>query len=108
MKIRILPLAIRDLAHGQRFYERQSIGLGAYFLDSLFSDIDALQIHAGVHQKFHGYFRALSKRFPYAIYYKIEDESANVWRVLDFRQNPARITQGLKSAVQPSAEDKTT
>lgn len=99
---------MRDLAHGQRFYGRQAAGLGAYFLDSLFSDIDALQIHAGVHQKFHGYFRALSKRFPYAIYYKIEGEFADVWRVLDCRQNPARITQGLKSAAPPSAEDKAT
>lgn len=87
MKIRILPLAIRDLAHGQRFYGRQA---------------------AGLHQKFHGYFRALSKRFPYAIYYKIEGEFADVWRVLDCRQNPARITQGLKSAAPPSAEDKAT
>ena len=108
MKIRILPLAIRDLAHGQRFYERQSIGLGAYFLDSLFSDIDALQIHAGVHQKFHGYFRALSKRFPYAIYYKIEDEFADVWRVLDCRQNPVRITRALKTGIAASAGKKTT
>jgi len=60
-------------------------------------------------KSFHGYFRGtVENAFPYAIYYKIEDESANVWRVLDCRQNPARITQGLKSAVQPSAEDKTT
>lgn len=99
---------MRDLANGQRFYEHQSASLGAYFLDSLFSDIDALQIHAGVHQKFHGDFRALSKRFPYAIYYKIEDEFADVWRVLDCRQSPVRITQGLKSAASPSAEDKVT
>ncbi|TBR14478.1 type II toxin-antitoxin system RelE/ParE family toxin [Rugosibacter aromaticivorans] len=108
MKIRILSLALSDLAHGKHFYERQSAGLGAYFLDSLFSDIDALLIHAGVHQQFHGYFRALSKRFPYAIYYKLEDDCADVWRVLDCRQNPVRLTQALKSGGVASAGKRAT
>ena len=42
MKIRLLEFAERDLADGARFYERQQAGLGEYFLDSLFSDIDGL------------------------------------------------------------------
>lgn len=71
MKIRILGLAVEDLQAGREFYERQQAGLGAYFLDTLFSDIEALLIHAGVHVRVFGYFRALSKRFPYAIYYRI-------------------------------------
>ena len=40
--IRILDEAERDLAEGRRFYEQQRPGLGAYFLDSLFSDIDSV------------------------------------------------------------------
>ena len=43
MKIEILDEAQQDLIDGFRFYESQSIGLGDYFLDSLFSDIDSLQ-----------------------------------------------------------------
>jgi plasmid stabilization system protein ParE len=97
LRIRLLSLALRDLENGRRFYERQRDGLGVYFLDSLFSDIDALLIHAGVHQKFFGYFRALSKRFPYAIYYKIEDQNIDVWRVLDCRQNPVQTELDLSS-----------
>ena len=95
MKIRILSLALLDLEEGKRFYERQREGLGTYFLDSLFSDIDALLIHAGVHQLHFGYFRTLSKRFPYAIYYKCEAECIDVWRVLDCRQSPAQIERVL-------------
>ncbi len=98
MKIRILSLALRDLEDGKGFYERQRAGLGMYFLDSLLSDIDALLIHAGVHQQYFGYFRTLSKRFPYAIYYTLEDECIDVWRVLDCRQNPARIEQAVGPA----------
>lgn len=96
MKIRILRLAIQDIESGQSFYEQQQEGLGVYFLDSLFSDIDALLLHAGVHQQFFGYYRSLSKRFPYAIYYKLNDEFIEIWRVLDCRQKPSRIANALK------------
>ena len=44
MKIIILPSARDDLADGFDFYERPRAGLGDYFLDSLFSDIDSLQL----------------------------------------------------------------
>ena len=47
MKIRILASASRDLIEGYRFYEMQAEGVGAYFLDSLYSDIDSLIISAG-------------------------------------------------------------
>ena len=44
-------------------------GLGQYFLDSLFSDVDALALYAGVPPKPPpGLHRSLSKRFPFAIY----------------------------------------
>ena len=49
MKIEILDEAEADLIEGYHFYEAQDAGLGSYFLDSLFSDIDSLLIHAGVH-----------------------------------------------------------
>ena len=42
MKIEILSIALVDIQSGQHFYEQQQEGLGAYFLDLLFSDIDAL------------------------------------------------------------------
>jgi len=64
MKIEILSIALVDIQSGQHFYEQQQEGLGAYFLDSLFSDIDALLLYAGIHQQFFGYYRALSKRSP--------------------------------------------
>lgn len=97
MKIEILDIAMGDLQNGRWFYERQQEGLGAYFLDSLFSDIDALLLYSGIHQQFFGYYRALSKRFPYAIYYRVCDETVQVWRVLDCRQKPLRIAGALRT-----------
>ena len=97
MKLKILSSALDDLRAGWEFYERQQAGLGDYFQDSLFSDIDSLLPFLGVHSKAFGYHRLLSKRFPYAIYYKVDGaELAVVWRVLDLRQNPSSIRSKLE------------
>ncbi|HEY3326442.1 MAG TPA: type II toxin-antitoxin system RelE/ParE family toxin [Novimethylophilus sp.] len=96
MKINILSIAIQDLDAGKQFYERQQQGLGVYFLDTLFSDIDSLLLHAGIHQQFFGYYRALSKRFPYAIYYRLNGEIIEIWRALDCRQKPTRTVKALQ------------
>lgn len=96
MKLRILGAAIEDLDRARLFYEAQCQGLGSYFLDSIFSDIDSLLLLAGVHRRVFGYYRMLSKRFPYAIYYKLESQSlAVVWRVLDLRQSPVKHAKAL-------------
>ena len=96
MRIRILDSALDDLDRGRRFYDRQGEGLGTYFLDSLFSDIDSLVLFAGIHRKVFGYHRLLSRRFPYAVYYRMESaDVAVIWRVLDLRQAPERIRRSL-------------
>ena len=96
MKVRILGSAQQDLIEGYWFYEKQDSGLGGYFLDSLFSDIDSLQIYSGIHGiHFDQYHRMLSKRFPFAIYYQIENNVALVYAVLDCRRNPAWIRERL-------------
>lgn len=91
MKIVILPSARDDLSAGFAFYEDQAEGLGTLFLESLFSDIDALNLLAGVHPMVFGLYRSLSKRFPYAIYYSIESDLVTIKGILDCRQNPRRV-----------------
>ncbi|HKL22051.1 MAG TPA: hypothetical protein VJ904_09610, partial [Tichowtungia sp.] len=62
MKIVVLETALDDLEDGFLFYERQAPGLGNYFLDTLWADIDSLQIYAGIQIELSGYYRLLSKR----------------------------------------------
>jgi plasmid stabilization system protein ParE len=96
MKLRILDSALEDLDRGRAFYERQGEGLGAYFLDSLFSEIDSLILYAGIHRKVFGFHRLLARRFPYGVYYRLgEDGVVVVWRVLDLRRSPSRIRKAL-------------
>jgi len=95
MKVEVLDEAEEDLVDGFRFYEGQAEGLGEYFLDSLSSDIDSLQIYAGIHPLHFGYHRLLAKRFPFAIYYRVDNEVARVYAVLDCRRDPASIQDRL-------------
>ena len=96
MNIEILSDAEKDIAIGISFYEAQNKGLGKYFLDSILSDIESLHIYAGIHIIISEYFRLLSKRFPFSIYYKVKDKTIYVYAVLDCRQNPQWITERLK------------
>ncbi len=96
MNIHILDDAQEDLIQGFRFYENQESGLGAYFLDCLFSDIDSLLVYAGVHTVTNTYHRCLSKRFPFAIYYSLDKEVVRVHAVLDCRRNPSWVRKRLR------------
>ena len=97
MRILILDEAERDLEEGRQFYEAQREGLGAYFLDTLFSDIDSLQLYAGLHRLFFGqYHRLLSKRFPFAVYYTRSEDTVFIHAVLDCRRRPSWIRKRLE------------
>lgn len=72
MKVQILDLAKADLIGGYHFYEECETGVGDYFLTNLYADIDSLAIFGGLHSRPYRHFqRALSKRFPFAIYYTV-------------------------------------
>lgn len=96
MRIEILDEAQEDLIQGFHFYEGREAGLGSYFLDCLFADIDSLLLYAGIHQVTYAYHRCLSKRFPFAIYYSVEEHLVRVHAVLDCRRNPSWIRKRLK------------
>ncbi len=95
MRIKILSAAEDDLEEGHRFYESQADGLGTYFLDTLYSDIDSLAYFAGMHRVVLGHHRLLSKRFPFAVYYRVVDDEVIVFAVLDCRRNPSWIRKKL-------------
>lgn len=96
MKIQILSSAMEDLDAGRDFYDLQEPGVGDYFQDCLFSDIDSLVLYGGIHRKIFGYHRLLSKRFPYAIYYRMDQAALIVvHRILDCRRDPSETRKAL-------------
>ena len=84
-KVKYLNSAKNDLKAGYFFYESKGVGL-----------IDSLKLFAGIHAvHFDKYYRMLSKRFPYAIYYQVENVEVLVFAVIDCRRNPQLIKNRL-------------
>ena len=91
VEVSLLDEALLDLEAGRQFYDGQDPGVGLYFLESVFEDIQSLRNTAGVHPIHFSYQRMLTKRYPFAVYYEVIDDTARVVAVLDMRQNPNGI-----------------
>ncbi len=96
MIVEISSDAETDLAEGYWFYERQSPGLGDYFRSCLIGDIESLAYYGGIHAVECGFHRALSKRFPFCIYYLLNEDRVIVAAVLDARRDPLWIRGRLE------------
>ena len=96
MILRISGRARADLEDGWNFYDRRESGLGRYFFDSVTSDIQSLRTTAGVHRQVYGYHRLVCSRFPHAVYYRVQNDTIYIWRILDCRQNPRRIARSVR------------
>lgn len=97
MKIQILDVAKNDLIEGFHFYEKQQKGLGEYFLVNLYADIEALKVFGGIHRKvYKNLQRALSKKFPYAIYYSLDEDIVKIRAIIDYRRSSSWIEKHLK------------
>lgn len=80
-----------DFAEGKWVYERQSLGLGDYFRSCRIADIESPAYYGGIHEIEYGYQRALSKRFPFCIYYSQSRDVLLVVAVIDARRDPLWI-----------------
>jgi hypothetical protein len=99
MKIKevvILKEVVTDLNDGKAFYDQREAGVGDYFWDSLIADIESLIIYAGIHNRKYDLYRMLSRRFPYAIYYEIQNNRVYIVAVLPMRRDPAWIKRKLE------------
>jgi hypothetical protein len=97
MKVRVLRPALEDLTAGRCFYDRREAGVGGYFLQVLFAEVDSLARYGGIHRIQFGFHRSLVKKFPYGIYYRVIANEAVVFRILDCRRNPNWIRQALQA-----------
>lgn len=89
--VELLDEAEIDLRAGESFYNEREAGLGDYFVDSMLSDLSSLQHYAGIHSRPLGCYRLISKRFPFAIYYMLEEDRVVVLAIIDMRKKPNTI-----------------
>ncbi len=98
MRVEIAPEAKADILRGYDFYESQSLGLGDYFRRRILEDIDSLERFGGIHEKYRGYHRTISRKFPYLIYDSVTGDLVTVVAVLDGRSRPDWIEQRVSSS----------
>ena len=83
------PEAEADLADAKAYYDRQRSGLGDDFLERVGEVLNSLgetpERHAKVFQELR---RSLVRRFPYAVFYRVDDDQVTVVAVYHTRRDP--------------------
>lgn len=83
--------AVAEIQEAHDWYETRGKGLGQEFLDELEPVLAVLEEHPLQFPIVHGDVRrALTRRFPYAIWFRIRDERVVVLAVLHQARDPAR------------------
>lgn len=91
LEIRLRPEAEQDLAESATWYEEQRQGLGQEFLDEILTMLsniaDTPLMYPNVHRNTR---RALIQRFPFGVYYRVEEMTVIVVAVIHGSRNPRR------------------
>ncbi len=91
MNIRYTDRAKDDVEIAFSWYENQKRGLGHDFLNSIEASITNISNFPKLYNNCYKNFRrSLTKRFPFAIFYTIEENEIIIHSVFDNRQDPKK------------------
>ncbi|WP_461783909.1 type II toxin-antitoxin system RelE/ParE family toxin [Prosthecobacter sp.] len=94
-RVVVLEEAAADIESARDFYDGIEPGVGAYFLQRIVEDIERLETLSGIHGLHFGFYRMLSERFPFGIYYRETNDETQVFAILDLRREPTWIRAEL-------------
>ena len=98
-KIRLLPVAQQDLQAAKKWYNDQKANLGEEFKLQVNQEIDYIgEFPEHYQRKYKELRQSLVKRFPYAIFYLVEEEKEQVviFGVLHTSRDPEMIRKRRK------------
>ena len=79
-----------DIRDAARWYERQRIGLGRAFVEQIDALLDRIRLNPMQYQVVHREIRrAIPRRFPYGVFYRIEGSEVLVFAVVDLHRDPS-------------------
>lgn len=94
LPVRVRPEATQDLEDAATWYEEQSRGLGQEFLDEVCRSLQRVaeepELYPSVHRNTR---RALTHRFPFGVFYRVEADSIVVVAVMHGSRDPQRWKQ---------------
>ena len=94
LKVSIRHEAEIDIGEAATWYEGQRQGLGHEFLDEVLSLCKTISENPAMYPVVHRYTRrALIRRFPFGVYFRIEDEQIIVVAVMHGSRHPRKWRQ---------------
>jgi len=94
--LRFLPGVEADVQSGYLWYEGKSTGLGAEFLRVFYACSQELTRNPLAYPKVHRMFRrCLLRRFPYAIYFRVEEDQVIAFGLFHCARDPRRLRREL-------------
>jgi len=91
VRLRYTQRAKDDVEFAFEWYEKQRRGLGFEFLDCIEIAIKGILTFPEMYRLCYSNFRrCLVRRFPFSIFYTIEDKEIVIHSVFDNRQDPKR------------------
>jgi len=90
-EIRLRDEAEADLNEAAIWYQQQQGGLGNEFLDEVVSLLQSIQQHPLAYPVIHRETRrALMRRFPFGVFYRVENEYIVVVAIIHASRHPRR------------------
>jgi plasmid stabilization system protein ParE len=91
VKVILTPEADLDITEAYIWYERRRTGLGEEFLTAVDASIERIrrwpEMYAAVHE---AYRRALTRRFPFALFYEYAEDTITVYAVFHTSRDPRK------------------
>ena len=88
-EVRLRPEAEQDLLEAALWYEANEPGLGGQFLDQVQATLAAIADQPAAYTVVHNSVRrALVRRFPFGVFYMIEDDGALIVAILHGSRHP--------------------
>jgi toxin ParE1/3/4 len=90
-QLNVRPEAEAETQEAAQWYEQQSPGLGPAFLEVVEHTLHSVQKHPFRFPLVHGDIRrALLKRFPYSVFFRLQSTEVRVLAVMHQARNPSR------------------
>lgn len=98
-RVKLLPIAYKDLQQAKKWYNEKRENLGEEFKNAVIAEIDYIKDHPEHYQRKYKELRqSLVTRFPYAIFYLIEESNQRIiiFGVLHTSRNPEIARNRIK------------
>ena len=91
MTVRLRPEAEADVSDAARWYEAQRSGLGSEFLDEVLRTLSSISEYPDLYPRVSGDVRrAVIRRFPFGVFYVMDESEVVVLAVMHGRRAPSR------------------